>query len=82
MDIAMLADFFMWCTILNTGLLALGFLITAFGLGSNFIYKLHNRWFPMPKESFNKAIYMLIGMYKIFILTFNVTPWIALIIIK
>ncbi len=44
-------------------------------------YRLHGRFFPMPRETFNVVIYTLLGMYKIIILAFNIIPWIAISII-
>ncbi len=51
MDIQMLTRFFMWCTILNTGLLMFSFLYLAFA--GNFVYRMHSKLFPMPRETFN-----------------------------
>ena len=81
MDIEMLTRFFMWCTILNVALLFLSFLIVAFGFGSDFVYQMHSKYFPMPRETFISVIYLLIGVYKIFVFVFNIVPWIALTII-
>jgi hypothetical protein len=82
MDIEMLTKFFMWCTILNSGLLLLSFLVVAFGFGSDFVYRMHSKWFPMPRDTFNAVLYLLIGVYKIFVIVFNLVPWVVLAIIK
>ena len=82
MNIAMLTQFFMWCTILNIGLLLLSFFLVAFGFGTDFVYRIHSKWFPMPMDTFNMALYLLIGVYKIFIFVFNLAPWVTLVIIK
>ncbi len=79
MDAVILSRFFMWCTILNAGLLALSFLVLA--AGGDFVYKMHSRWFPMPREKFNASIYTMIGTYKIMVLVFNAVPWAVLAII-
>jgi hypothetical protein len=79
MDVQMLTRFFMWCTILNIGLLVLSFLILAFA--GDFVYKIHGKWFPMPRETFNVVLYSFLGMYKIIVFVFNVIPWAALAII-
>jgi len=79
MDIQMLTRFFMWCTILNGGLLILSFLFcTFFG---DWVYQMHSKWFPMPRETFNVVIYSFVGLLKIVFLVFNVVPWVALLII-
>ena len=80
MTVELLTKFFMWCTILNVGLLAFSSLFLAFA--GDFVYKMHTKWFPMPRETFNVAIYSFIGIYKIIVLTFNVIPWLVLLIIK
>ena len=79
MSIEMLTKFFMWCTILNMGLLMFSFLILAFA--GDFVYRTHSKWFPMPRETFNVVLYSSIGMYKIIVFVFNVVPWAALAII-
>ncbi len=82
MDIVMLTDFFMWCTILNAGLLVLSFSLIAFGFGSDLVYRIHSKWFPMSRETFNTALYLLIGVYKLLVFVFNLVPWLVLVIIK
>lgn len=80
MDIAILTKFFMWCTILNVGLLFLAFLIWIFA--ADFIYKLHGRWFAMPRETFNVVFYSFLGIFKILVYVFNLVPWVVLLIIR
>ena len=80
MDIEMLTKLFMWCTILNLGLLMFSFLILAFN--GDFVYKMHSKWFPMPRETSNIVLYSFIGMYKIIVFVFNVVPWVVLTIIR
>lgn len=61
MDIQVLTRFFMWCTIINGGLLLVSFLITMLTPIKDVIYELHSKWFPMPRETFNMALYTIIG---------------------
>ena len=79
MDIQMLTRFFMWCTILNGGLLIFSLLICTFS--GDWVHRMHSKWFPMPREMFNVVIYSFIGLFKIIFLVFNVVPWVALLII-
>lgn len=79
MDIEILTRFFMWCAIINAGLLTFSFLIAAFA--GDFVYRIHSRWFPMPREKFNVVFYSFVGAYKIFVYVFNIVPWVALVII-
>lgn len=80
MDIHMLCVFFMWCTIINAGLLIFMSLILTFA--GDWIYRLHTKWFPLPRETFNAMIYSFLGLYKIVFLVFNLVPYVALLIMK
>ena len=79
MDMELLTKFFMWCSILNLALLMFSFLMLAFA--GDLIYRIHGRWFPMPRETFNVVLYSFIGVYKILVFVFNVVPWAVLAII-
>lgn len=81
MDIESLRLFFMWCSIINAGLLLVSFAITTIA-GGGWVYRMHSRWFPMSRESFNVVIYGLIGFMKTLVLVANVVPWIVLEIIS
>ncbi len=70
----------MWCCILNTALLILSFLICV--SAGDWIYRMHSKWFPMPREAFNVALYSFLGLYKMFVWAFNLVPYIALLIAK
>ena len=74
-----LRTFFMWCTILNGVYLFLASGMLSFAGG--FVFRIHSRWFPMPRETFNAVIYGFLGFYKIVFITFNLVPWLALVII-
>ena len=76
MDIELLRGFFLWCTIVNSALLALSFLICAFA--GDWVHRMHGRWFPMSRETFSVVIYAFLGIYKMFILFFNLVPYIVL----
>ena len=79
MDIEILKMFFMWCSIVNIGLLVLAFLLWM--VASDRIYALHGAWFPMPRQTFNAIFYCLLGLYKIIVFVFNIVPWVMLTII-
>ena len=79
MDIQTLTSFFMWCTIINAGVLL--FLTLIFMLAPDLAYRLQSRWMPVSKETFNVVYYSFIGFFKAIVLVFNVVPWIALSII-
>jgi hypothetical protein len=79
MDVQTLRAFFLWCTLLNGALLAFSALLLTFAGG--WVYRLHSRWYPMPRETFNAAIYGMLGLFKILVFVFNLVPYLALRII-
>ncbi len=79
MDIPTLTTFFMWCTILNMGLLILSSVMCVFF--SDFIYRMNHRFFSISREAFNVALVCFIGLFKIFVMVFCLVPYIALLII-
>ena len=79
MDVQTLTQFFMWCTIINVGLLTLSAVICV--CASDWVYGIHSKWFSVSREAFNMAFYGFIGIYKILVLVFNVIPYVALLIV-
>ena len=79
MDIQALEKFFMWCTIINGAVLVFWSIICLFA--SDWVYRMHSRWFPMPREVFNVVLYSFLGACKIVFMMFNVGPYVALLII-
>ncbi len=51
------------------------------GLAPDLVYRTQNKWFPIPRETFNVVIYSFLGLFKIFFLVFNAVPYVALLII-
>lgn len=80
MTIITVRDFFLWCSIINVVWLTLMFVFIL--LGRDWIYRIHSRWFALPKEQFEAILYKLLGFYKIGIYLFNIAPCIALYIIS
>jgi hypothetical protein len=78
MDIQTLTNFFMWCTIINGGLLIFWsvFILLTPGL----VYRLQSTFFPMPRETYNVVMYCFLGFFKIIFIVFNLVPFIALLI--
>ena len=79
MDLQTLKRFFMWCTIINGG--AFIFWTAFFLFASDLTYRFQNSFFPIPWETYNVVIYSFLGLCKIFFLIFNLTPYLALLII-
>ncbi|MDH3584066.1 MAG: hypothetical protein OER86_07615 [Phycisphaerae bacterium] len=79
MDIETITAFFMWCTIINGGLMIFWTLWVSFAPG--LVYRTQSRWFPISRETFDMAIYAFLGVFKIFFIIFNLVPYLALLII-
>jgi hypothetical protein len=79
MDIAAIKAFFMWSTIINAVFLALASLVICFF--GDFSYRINSKWFSISRQTFDVICCSLIGLYKIFVLAFNLAPYIALVII-
>ena len=79
MDIVTFRAFFGWCTIINAGILIFSFLVCA--TAGDWIYRMHTKWFPISRETFNLAIYSFIGAMKLFVIFLNVVPYVVLVII-
>ncbi|MBT3305894.1 MAG: hypothetical protein HN377_05360 [Alphaproteobacteria bacterium] len=79
MEIRTITAFFKYCTIINVVLFILSAIMIL--AAPDFIYSMHGQWFSIPRESFNLILYGFLGIYKIFILIFNLVPLIALLII-
>ena len=80
MDGQKLTSFFMWCTVINGGLLV--FSIAGCVLAPDFGYNLQSSWFGIPRETVNVMVYGFLGAFKILWLIFNVVPYIALQIVS
>lgn len=78
MELQTLTTFLMWCTILNGGLLLLWSVKIIWF--QDFIFRVHQRWFPMSREAFTLAMYGFLGLFKILFLFFNLFPYLALLI--
>ena len=80
MDMQMLTGFFMWCSILNGGLLL--FWTAWIGMAPDLVYRLQYRWFPIERSSYDKLMYAFLGLFKIFFLVFNLVPYLSLLLLS
>ncbi len=80
MDIKKLKAFFMWCTIINGILLVFSFASCI--LLPDLTYKIHGILFNIDIKTLNVLIYLFLGIFKVFWLIFNVTPYVTLIILE
>ena len=80
MDMRKLTTFFMWCTVINGGLLVAA--MTGCILGPDMSYTLQGVLFDVPRETIAVAIYFFLGVFKIMWLIFNVVPYITLLMMQ
>ncbi|MEH6588536.1 MAG: DUF6868 family protein [Halioglobus sp.] len=74
------SELLFWSALINMGFLALSSIVTM--LAPGLIYRIHGRFFHLPEERVAQSLYLLIGLYKILIITFLITPWIATLILS
>ncbi|HDQ44574.1 MAG TPA: hypothetical protein ENN17_03620 [bacterium] len=79
MDTQTLTRFFLWCTVIDGGLLILWAIF--FLWGPDFVYRIMKRGFSLSREKHDEIFYLLLGVFKIFFLVFNLVPYLALRII-
>jgi hypothetical protein len=80
MNIEMVRDAFLWCTLINYGVLFIWFLF--FILARDFMLRLHGRWFQLSRQQFDIIHYAAMGIFKLGIILFNLVPYIALRIVN
>ena len=80
MDIVTVKAFFMWCTIIDAIILGLASVMCIFL--ADFSYRINHKFFSISREAFTVVIVAFIGMFKLFVLVFNIAPWVALMIIS
>ncbi|MCP3872543.1 MAG: hypothetical protein GY699_05215 [Desulfobacteraceae bacterium] len=80
MDFEKLKSFFMWCTIINGAVLILSTLACI--IGQDLVYSIQGKLFHISRENFNMAFFSFIGLFKIAWLIFNLTPYIAIQVIR
>lgn len=78
MDLETLKSVLLWVTLMNWALLLYWGLIFIFA--RNFIYRLHTRWFRISEQQFDAIHYTGMALYKLAIVLFAFTPWLALVI--
>ncbi len=79
MTIDLIRNAFMWCSIINMGLLLWWFLFIT--LAHDWVYSFHGKWFKLSVERFDTIHYAGITFFKICIFIFNITPYVALLIV-
>jgi len=79
MDLHVVRDVLLWCTVINYGVLLWWFLVFIFA--HDWMLRLHGRWFRLPVEQFDSIHYAGMAIYKVGILLLNLVPYVALLIV-
>ena len=80
MNTEILRNFFMWCSIINYGVLILWFVLFIFAHDS--LKSINDKLMRRKTEYFDTLHYAGMSLYKIGIILFNLVPWIVLVIIR
>lgn len=78
METTLARDFFLWCAIINYGILMCWFF--CFVVAHDWMLRWHCRWFRMSTEQIYVVHYGGMAVYKIVVLLFNLVPYVALLI--
>ena len=80
MNIEMIRKAFLWCAVINYGVLLVWFLF--FMLAHDWMYLLHGRWFHLSVEQFDMLHYAGMSIFKLGIILLNLVPYLALHIVS
>lgn len=75
MNIDLMAAFFGWGALLN--LIFLTFVFVVFMLGRNIVFRLHEQWFSIPKETVTAVIYGGMAWFKLATFLLFVIPYLV-----
>ncbi len=78
MNLPLVKEFFMWCTIINLGLFIWSAIMCM--VAKDWIQRIHGKIFGLAPETINAFLYGYLGAYKIVFIVFIFVPWIALVI--
>ena len=68
--------FFGWCTLINWAILFIWW--GMIGLASGWVRGLHGEWFNIPEDRFDEIHYRGMLYFKVAVILFNFTPYLAL----
>ena len=76
MTIETLTELFGWITVINMGLLIFSTIMLFFMKGM--AIKIHSKMFGVDEKDLNRMYFEYLGRFKILVIVFNLTPYIAL----
>ena len=80
MNFEQLYAFLSWCLVINLVLYAL----SAIGIIGfpGLIYRIQGKWFDMSKQTMGKILYGYLAAFKLLLIVFCFTPWLALALMR
>ncbi len=79
MNLQILRRLFLWCTLINFGVLLLWTVISV--LPHEWMFALWGHWFRLSSEQFEFVLFLGLLLYKVLIIVFNFVPYLALVIV-
>ncbi len=76
MNSELLIGFFGWAAVINYLLLLLWFLF--FVAARNTVFTIHSKWFKLSEDSFDTIHYCGLGLFKLLVFVFFLTPYLVL----
>ena len=76
MTIETLTELFGWITVINMGLLIFSTIMLL--LMKGMANKIHSKMFAVDEKDLNRMYFDYLGRFKILVIVFNLTPYIAL----
>jgi hypothetical protein len=78
MSVEFLRKSLLWCAIINYAIILIWFFV--FVVAQDSVRELHGRFFRLSPDQFGALNYLMLGIYKMGVLLFNVVPCIVLYI--
>ena len=79
MTIEILSSFFLYCTLINFGMMLITVIVLNLFRGT--IHKVHAKFWHIKEEEIDSAVYKFMAFYKILTIVFFFVPYLALLII-
>ena len=76
MEVEAVRSFFGWCTLVNWAFLL--WWGSFFAFAADWVYGMHRKLFKISRTTFDATNYAGMGLFKIFVLVFNLVPYLVL----
>ncbi len=76
MDVNLMVRFLAWCSVVNVALLMVWFFSLV--VAKDLLYGIQGRWFNVSREILDAMNYGGLGLFKIGVWLFNLTPYLVL----